>query len=53
VDADQILVMEQGRIVERGTHEELLRAGGVYANLWALQQREAEQSNAPLELRLT
>jgi ATP-binding cassette subfamily B protein len=53
VDADQILVMEQGRIVERGTHEELLRAGGVYANLWALQQREAEQDNAPLELRLT
>jgi ATP-binding cassette subfamily B protein len=53
VDADQILVMEQGRIVEQGTHEELLRAGGVYANLWALQQREAEQGNAPLELRLT
>jgi ATP-binding cassette subfamily B protein len=42
VDADQILVLEQGRIVERGTHRELLAAGGSYAHMWALQQQEEE-----------
>lgn len=39
-DADLILVLDQGRIIERGSHESLLRAEGVYAHLWALQQRE-------------
>jgi ATP-binding cassette subfamily B protein len=38
--ADQILVMDRGRIIERGTHLELLRQGGAYAQMWALQQRE-------------
>jgi len=42
VDADQILVLEQGRIVERGTHRELLAAGGAYDHMWALQQQEEE-----------
>ncbi|MBN2856375.1 MAG: ATP-binding cassette domain-containing protein, partial [Halothiobacillaceae bacterium] len=42
VDADQILVMEHGQIVERGHHRQLLAAGGVYAKLWALQQEEAQ-----------
>lgn len=42
VDADQILVLEQGRVVERGTHRELLAAGGSYAHMWALQQQEEE-----------
>ncbi|CAG0965195.1 Putative multidrug export ATP-binding/permease protein [Myxococcaceae bacterium] len=37
--ADEILVLDQGRIVQRGTHAELLRAGGTYAELWALQNR--------------
>jgi ATP-binding cassette subfamily B protein len=49
-DAAQILVMADGRIVERGTHVQLLRAGGEYARLWALQQRDAEpgaQREAP------
>lgn len=43
MDADQILVMEGGRIVERATHTELLRRGGVYAQMWALQQREEQE----------
>ncbi len=41
MDADQILVMDHGRIVERGGHRELLEAGGAYAQMWALQQQEA------------
>jgi ATP-binding cassette, subfamily B, heavy metal transporter len=40
VDADEILVMEKGHIIERGTHHALLSANGVYAHLWALQQEE-------------
>ena len=40
VDAHQILVMEQGRIVERGTHAQLLSQGGRYAEMWRLQQSE-------------
>jgi len=40
VDADQILVLEHGRVVERGTHQELLAEGGRYAQLWTMQQRE-------------
>jgi len=40
VDAQQILVMDKGRIIERGTHRELLVQQGVYAQMWALQQQE-------------
>ncbi len=40
VDADSILVMEHGRIVERGRHAELLIKKGLYSHLWALQQEE-------------
>jgi ATP-binding cassette subfamily B protein len=42
MDADQILVLEHGCIVERGSHRELLAAGGEYARMWALQQQAAE-----------
>ncbi|MFO7166862.1 MAG: ABC transporter ATP-binding protein [Chloroflexota bacterium] len=40
-DADQVLVLEQGRIVERGTHTELLARGGLYAELYRRQFRDA------------
>ncbi len=40
VDADLILVMEAGQIVERGTHQELLEAQGSYARMWILQQKQ-------------
>ena len=40
VDADQILVMDHGRIVERGTHRELLAQNRLYAQMWDLQKQE-------------
>ena len=47
VGADQILVLERGKIVERGKHRELLEAGGVYESMWRLQQEQARRSEAP------
>ena len=41
VDADQILVLRRGRVVERGTHAELLARTGEYAALWRRQTRES------------
>ncbi|WP_425724364.1 ABCB family ABC transporter ATP-binding protein/permease [Hydrogenophaga sp. R2] len=40
VDAHQIIVLEHGHIVERGTHAELVAKGGVYAQMWSLQQSD-------------
>jgi ATP-binding cassette subfamily B protein len=40
VDADQIVVLDDGRVAERGTHEELLERGGLYADLWYRQAAE-------------
>ena len=46
VDAHQILVMEAGRILERGTHAELVAAGGRYAEMWRLQQSSTDEAIA-------
>lgn len=43
MDADEILVMDNGRIVERGTHATLLAHDGIYAGMWLLQQQEEAQ----------
>ncbi|WP_328590052.1 ABCB family ABC transporter ATP-binding protein/permease [Roseibium marinum] len=47
VNADQIIVLEAGRIAERGTHTELLDSGGLYASMWA-RQREADEAEERL-----
>jgi len=47
IGADEIIVLDQGAIVERGTHQALLARGGLYAGMWN-RQREAEQARAAL-----
>ena len=47
VHADNIIVLDQGEIVEQGTHPELLAKGGLYASLWA-RQREADEARERL-----
>lgn len=49
IDANTILVMEQGRIVEQGDHHTLLEQGGLYAQMWALQQEEKRVESQTLE----
>ena len=45
--ADEILFIENGLIVERGSHDELVEQGGKYAALFAIQSREGEETNDP------
>jgi subfamily B ATP-binding cassette protein MsbA len=49
-DADKIIVIKEGEIEQMGTHDELIRAGGLYANLYAMQagQREMDGSALPM-----
>jgi ABC-type transport system involved in Fe-S cluster assembly fused permease/ATPase subunit len=49
VYADQILVLDHGRIVERGTHADLLLRGGIYARLWELQARDEDRAQPDLD----
>jgi ATP-binding cassette subfamily B protein len=49
VGADEIIVLDQGRIAERGTHSQLLVAGGLYASMWN-RQREAQEARERLAL---
>ncbi|HEY0236174.1 MAG TPA: ATP-binding cassette domain-containing protein, partial [Afipia sp.] len=49
VGADEIIVLDQGRIVERGTHAQLLAADGLYASMWN-RQREAQEAREKLAL---
>ena len=44
--ADEILVLDQGHIVERGRHQALLAANGAYAQMWRLQQQEASEADS-------
>jgi ATP-binding cassette, subfamily B, heavy metal transporter len=49
VNADNIVVLEAGRLAEQGTHRQLLRKGGLYAEMWARQQAERETEDMPAE----
>jgi ATP-binding cassette subfamily B protein len=46
IDADKIVVLDQGGVVEQGTHEQLLQQGSYYAELWFAQQKERQQHEA-------
>lgn len=50
VDADEILVLDHGHIVERGTHGALLRKNGIYTQLWLLQQRTEDNEQRQREM---
>jgi ATP-binding cassette subfamily B protein len=51
IDADQILVLDNGRIVEQGSHTELLKRDGAYNHLWQLQQKEQLERNQEAQLQ--
>jgi ATP-binding cassette, subfamily B, bacterial len=53
VNADEILVLEGGRIVERGKHAELLEGQGLYAQMWSLQRKERELRRSKHRAALT
>ena len=50
-DADLIIVVDEGAVLERGTHDELLESEGLYAELWAMQQRGGESDTDATRMR--
>jgi len=44
VHADQIVVLDAGHVAETGTHADLLRRGGIYAEMWARQAQERDET---------
>ena len=44
MDADEIIVLDAGKIIERGTHADLLAANSHYATMWSLQQQQEEEA---------
>ncbi|XP_044160371.1 ATP-binding cassette sub-family B member 6 [Bufo gargarizans] len=52
ISADQILVLKEGQIVERGRHDELLAKGGIYAGMWQNQQSANESSDSESERKV-
>lgn len=52
VNADEIIVMDKGRIVERGRHDKLIEQGGLYAQLWTLQRQQREFEHLEEEMAL-
>jgi ATP-binding cassette, subfamily B, heavy metal transporter len=50
-DADQIFIMNHGRIIEHGKHQQLLSANGAYARMWALQQQQQQERKEKLSSR--
>jgi ATP-binding cassette subfamily B protein len=50
--ADEIIVLDEGKIVERGTHRELLDRAGLYADLWSRQSRAHEDADAMVAERV-
>jgi subfamily B ATP-binding cassette protein MsbA len=51
MDAEMIYVMDQGRVVESGSHAELLARGGAYARLYALQFADQDDGRQPASMR--
>lgn len=49
IHADEILVVKDGEIVDRGTHQELIGQAGVYADMWKAQSKERETTSSSIE----